>query len=139
MAKKSNEEVKPPSSLVALARQYFKQKADIKKLDARKKEMNKDKSLAEKKLIEAMKAHRIESFRVKGLSGFRTEGALYPNVTDKEALYGFLRKDKKLRVLLTETVPAGKLKSLCKELMEEGDDLPPGVDPYITTEIRTYK
>ena len=58
-------------------------------------------------------------------------------MVDKEALQAFVKK-KKLTWLYTTAVNGQKLRAWVRELMVEGKKIPPGIEPYTTTEIRRF-
>ena len=136
-----NEEVvtKPPSILMRLARQYASEEANVEVVEERLKDAKRKRSTAEKKLTEEMITQRVKAFKTEDVGGFRTQAVVYPNIRDREALNAYVKKRKTLAWLFTMSINGAKLKSFVKELMEQGKPIPPGIEPYVTTEIRRYK
>ena len=132
------EVTKPPSILTKLSKAFSDAEMEVEKIEARLKEAKAFSLAAEKKLVEEMITQQVKSFKTDDNGGFRTQAVVYPNVKDREALTAWVKK-KKLTWLYTTSVNGTKLKSFIKELLEQSKPIPPGIEPYTTTEIRRYK
>lgn len=128
----------PPTALVGLVDALLKAEQRVEELDEQLKAAGKVAEAAEKKLLDEMVTQQINSFRTPNLGGFRSEVVVYPNVKDKEGLNEYVKKEK-LDWLFTVSIHGGKLKSWVKELMSQGKDLPPMIDPFVTSKIRRFK
>lgn len=128
----------PPSILVQLAAAYTRAEAEVDNIKQTLKNAEVRRDIAEKKLTEEMITQQVKSFKANGLGGFRTQAVVYPNVKDREAFNAYIKK-KKLTWLYTMSVNGQKLRAFTKELLEQGKPIPPGIEPYTTTEIRRYK
>jgi hypothetical protein len=130
--------VSPPKALVNLAQKYSLADQEVERLEEKLKEAKKTRAIAESKLVDQMTTEQVQSFRTSGMGGFRCQVCVYPNVTDREALGAWVKK-RKLDWLYTTNVNGQKLKGFVKELLENGKTVPPGVDPFLKTEIRRFK
>lgn len=136
-AKAAAKEEAPPSVLVAFAKAYQDTDSKVEGLEQQLKEAKASRDSAEKKLVDEMITQQVKSFKADGLGGFRVQAVVYPNVKDREALSSYV-KEQKLDWLFTVSIHGQKLRSFVKELMEQGKQIPPGIEPYIATEIRRY-
>ena len=128
----------PPSILTKFAKEFADAEANVEAIEAKLKDAKAFSAAVEKKLVEEMITQQVKSFKTDSNGGFRTQAVVYPNVKDREALTAWVKK-KKLTWLYTTSVNGTKLKSFIKELLEQGKAIPPGIEPYTTTEIRRYK
>jgi hypothetical protein len=130
----------PPSALVELAKQYAQKESAVEFIEKNLKEVKAERDAIERRLVDEMVTQHVRSFKVDEHGGFRTQAVVYPNVVDREKLNAHVVKNKKkLGFLYTVSVNGTKLKSFVKELMEQGKPVPPGVEPYVATEIRRFK
>jgi len=129
---------KAPTALVNLAKEYSAADKVVEQLDEKLKEAKRVLAAAEKRLVDQMVTEGMKAFRTDGIGGFRTQVMVYPNVTDRELLNSYVKK-KKLSWLFTVSIHGTKLRSYVKELMENGKPVPPGIEPYMATEIRRFK
>lgn len=129
---------KPPTALVNLARSFDAADKEVELLEEKLKEAKKKRSMFESKLVEEMITQQVQSFRSPNFGGFRQQICVYPNVKDKEVLGAWVRK-KKLTFLYTTAIHGQKLKAFVKERMENGESVPPGVEPFLKTEIRRFR
>lgn len=138
MARSIVVEEAPPSTLVSLAKAFNEADRVVVELEEKVKTAKHKRKAAEKKLVDEMTTQAIRSFRTP-FGGFRSEAAVYPNVVDKEALGSYLVKNKKkLQFLFTTSVHGGKLKSYVKEVLQNGGEMPDGVDPYTEMVVRRF-
>lgn len=128
----------PPSVLVSLAKELNKASTEVEVQDAKLKKLKAVEAAIEKKLVDEMLTQQVRSFRT-DFGGFRSEAVVYPNVTDKEILAAYVKKNKKLSFLYSVSVHGGKLRSYVKELLQQGKKIPPGIEPFTMTEIRRFK
>lgn len=126
-----------PPALVPLAVEYAEAEAKVKALEVELKAAKSHLETSEKKLVEEMITQQLKSFKAEGLGGFRAQAVVYPNVVDREVLNRYVKKHK-LDWLFTVSVNGSKLRAWVKELMGEGKKIPPGIEPYTTTEIRRF-
>ena len=127
-----------PSILTKFARAFSDAEAFVEKKTEELKKAKAASAVLEKKLVDEMITQQLKSFKTDRDGGFRTQAVVYPNVKDREALEEYVKK-KKLQWLLTKSINGQKLRSFITELMEQGKPIPPGVEPFTTTEIRRYK
>ena len=132
------EEGKASKVLIRYANELIKADESLEAAIENKKEREAMYRRTEKKLADAMKTAGLKSFKADGIGGFRTHIETYPNTKDKAALVAFIKKRKSLKFLWKVAINGNTLKAWVKELMEQGKKLPPGVDPYIETQIRRY-
>ena len=132
------EDLNPPSILIRLARSFNEADANVERIEEQLKSAKKVRAAKERALVDEMITQQVKSFKTNAFGGFRTQAVVYPNVKDKELLTSYIKK-KKLDWLYTTSVHGQKLRSFVKELMEQGKPIPPGIEPYTTTEIRRYK
>lgn len=131
--------VAPPTILIQLARQFAAAEAEVEAATQKLKDLKARSLTIEKKFVDEMVTQQMKSFKTDDLGGFRTQAVVYPNVKDKEKFTAFMEKNKKkYAFLLSTNVHGGKLKSYVKELMEQGKPIPPGIEPYMATEIRRF-
>ena len=135
---KQAEVSRPPSILIRLAQAFATARAEVEMQEDGLKKAKAYAAVQEKKLVEEMITQRIKTFKTDTIGGFRTQPVCYPNVVDREALDAYVKK-KKLGWLLTKSINGGKLRAFVTELMEQSKPIPPGIEPYTTTEIRRYK
>jgi hypothetical protein len=129
---------RPPSILTRFAKALADAELEVARIEEQLKKAKAYAAVREKKLVEEMITQEVKSFKTEFSGGFRTQAVVYPNVTDREALEVYIKK-KKLQWLLTKALHGGKLRAFITELMEQGKPIPPGIEPYTTTEIRRYK
>ena len=134
----TDEEKNPPSILIKFATAFTQAEAVVDKLTEDLKTAKAFSALKEKALVDEMITQQVKSFKTDLFGGFRTQAVVYPNVKDREALTAYVVK-KKLKWLYTNSINGQKLRSYIKELIEQGKTIPPGIEPYTTTEIRRYK
>ena len=128
----------PPKALVRLALAFDGAEKEVERLESLVKTAKAVAMRAEKKFVDEMITQDVESFRTPEIGGFRRQVCVYPNVKDREALGAWVKK-KKLTWLYTTAVNGNKLRSFVKELLENGKAVPPGIEPYMQTEIRRFK
>lgn len=138
MARASAVEAAPPSALVTLAKKFNEADAYVVELEEQVKVAKQRRATAEKKLVDEMITQQIPSFRTP-FGGFRSEAVVYPNVINREALNEYVEKNKKLKFLYTIAVNGQKLKSYVKELLQQGEEIPPGIEPFTANVIRRFK
>ena len=129
----------PPSVLVLLAKELTKVVTKVEAAEEELKSLKAQEATVEKKLVDEMVTQEVKSFKVDGLGGFRTQAVVYPNVIDREALNAAIKKNKDWKGLIKESINGNTLRSLVKELMEQGKKIPAGIEPYTATEIRRFK
>lgn len=134
----AQEAAAPPSVLVSLAKDLAMKSNQVEQATEALKSLKAQEAAIEKKLADEMITQQVKSFKLDGLGGFRTQACVYPNVVDKEALNASIKKNKEWKGLIKESINGNSLKSLVKELMEQGKKLPAGIDPYTQTEIRRF-
>jgi len=128
----------PPRVLVTLAQKFDQADQDVEKLEAQLKEAKRVRAACESKLVDQMTTEQVQSFRTVGIGGFRQQVCTYPNVTNKKALAAWLKRCK-MDWMYTTSVNGQKLKGFVRELLENGKTVPPGVNPFMKTEIRRFK
>lgn len=128
----------PPSALVRLAKTFIEATVIVDDLDEKLKIAKSRRLTAEKKLADEMVTHQIALFKTP-LGRFRTEPVCYPNVVDRDALEEYANSRKDLKFLLTKSVHGGKLRSYVTECLEQGKEIPPGIDPYTQIVVRHTK
>src|SRR3990167_3905631 len=131
--------VAPPSSLVKIAKELVLASNRVEELTETLKSAKAQEADIENKLVDQMVTEQVKAFKADGLGGFRTQAVVYPNVVDREALNAYVQKNKKtLGFLYSVSVNGTKLRSFVKELIEQKKKIPPGIEPYTTTEIRRF-
>lgn len=128
----------PPSILVRFAKALTDAENEVTRIEEELKKAKVKRDIKEKALVEEMITQQVKSFKTDAFGGFRTQAVVYPNVKDREAFTEYVVK-KKLKWLYTNSINGQKLRSFVKELIEQGKPIPPGIEPYTTTEIRTFK
>ena len=128
---------KPPSILVSLAKAFCEYEVKVEAAEEALSVAKKNRDRTESKLCEQMTTEGISSFRT-AMGGFRNQVMCYPNVKDREKLQAYVKK-KKLDWLFTVSIHGTKLRSYVTELMQEGREIPPGIDPYLKNVVRRFK
>jgi len=128
---------KPPSALVSLAKSFSEYEAKVEAAEENLRIAKRDRDMAEKKLVDQMITEDVRAFRT-SIGGFRSEAVCYPNVKDRELLNAYVKK-KKLNFLFTISIHGSKLKSYVKELMQNGEEVPPGIEPFTKMCVRRFK
>lgn len=128
----------PPSILIRFAKAYTDADAKVAEVEEQLKAAKAFRDKKEKALVDEMITQQVKSFKTENHGGFRTQAVVYPNVKDREAFTEYVVKQK-LKWLYTNSINGQKLRSFVKELIEQGKPIPPGIEPYTTTEIRQYK
>ena len=124
-----------PKVLINLARAYREADKAVDDLDAKRKEAERVRYFAEKRLLDQMVTEEIKSFKVEGLGGFRKEVKAYPNIVDRLAMEKWIKRHKDARSLFTMSVHAGKLKTFVRERLENGETIPDGVETFMKPKI----
>jgi len=83
-------------------------------------------------LVDKMDAEDMHSFKAEDGTTIYQKVSVYPKVVDKEVAFAWIKKNKKEFLLSIQHM---SLKSFCTELLEQGDDLPGGVECFIKTTV----
>jgi hypothetical protein len=89
------------------------------------------------KVTDFFESHRIQSLKIEGLGNFYLNRALYPAIEDKEVCYNWLKKTGDYELLLSFNT--NKFKAYYKERLENGQELPDGVNQFFKTDVRLRK
>lgn len=129
----------PTTALTNLARRFVDASNAVDIAEEQLKKLKVVREIAEKKLADQMTTEQVKSFKTDQFGGFRQQVEVYPNVTDREVLNAYVKKRKSLEFLYTVSINGTKLRSFCRELMENSKPIPPGIDPFLKTVVRRYK
>jgi len=89
-------------------------------------------------IVETMEAMGVTNLKLKNVGMFYLETQGYPIVKDSEILQNSLRK-RGLGDIIKETVNYQTLRATCKELLENNEALPDGVEVFMKTTVRVRR
>ena len=83
-------------------------------------------------LIDKMEDEDMHSFKAEDGTTIFQKTAVYPKVVDKEVAFAWIKKNKQEHLLSIQHM---SLKAFCKDLLEQGNELPGGVECFLKTTV----
>lgn len=88
-------------------------------------------------VTEYFEAHRIQMIHIEGVGKFYLNRTLYPAIEDVEKCHAWLKERGLYEMLLSFNT--NKFKGFYKERLENGEELPEGVNQFFKTDVRLRK
>lgn len=123
------------ANVSALAARLYDLNRQKDVLEAEISEINVAQEALSRMLVEIMEAENQEKIKLTSGNTVGLRYSPYPQVKDKEALLGWLKK-KKLANL--RTLPYKTLEGICNELLQQGKPMPSGVACFLKSSARIY-
>lgn len=105
-------------------------KAELESLQLELECLNQD-------VTEYFEAHRIQMIHLEGIGKFYLNRTLCPSIEDVEKCHTWLKERGLYEMLLSFNT--NKFKGFYKERLENGEELPEGVNQYFKTDVRLRK
>lgn len=127
--------------LETLARRVLKAREDYEKKQKQKVKAEKAKAAAEADLADAMEKQKLPSMKIDlggddGVMEFGRRKKTLSSVFDKEAFIKWCKEHHHEAAYLGSEPRKAPLNALVKEYDENGQELPPGVEPRITKYVQ---
>ena len=119
-------------SLVKLAKEYMAAKNHKDEIEDVLSVINQNLEAINQILVDKMEDENMHSFKAEDGTTIFQKTAVYPKVVDKEVAFAWIKKNKQEHLLSIQHM---SLKSFCTELLEQGNDLPEGVECYLKTAV----
>lgn len=103
-------------------------------LDKQSKDIKREEEFINAEVTEYMDMTGQQSIDLEGYGKFYLNREIHPNITDREAVEQWLEGKGDLDLIMTFNT--NKFKAYFKEKVAENEELPPGCEQFVKTEVR---
>ena len=121
------------ANVAKLAAAFAAANGERKRLEALVSVLNIELEALSQLLVEALESEQQQKVELSSGALVYLQDSPYPQVTDKEALFAWIKKQKMVNLL---TAHHQMLKGLCSERLINGEPPPPGVSIFLKTQAR---